>query len=95
MNTLEFLSQLNTTTKEWGLWISRDNVDEHHVGLYSFENDRIPKNFIHVASLEELAHLRQKYILNNASSAKSGEVLGEEWAKTFLSQWHTQWLVCA
>lgn len=43
MNTLEFLSQLNTTTKEWGLWISRDNVDEHHIGLYLFENDRIPK----------------------------------------------------
>jgi hypothetical protein len=95
MNTLEFLTQLNTATKEWGLWISRDNPIEHHIGHYSFEHDCMPRRFIHVGSLEELAHLRQHYILDNTSSVKNEEVLGKEWAENFLSRWQARWLVTA
>lgn len=90
MNTLEFLSQLNDSEKGWGLWVDRENREEHHVGQYAFENDRLPKAFVHVASLESLAHLRQKYILDNNASAKSETVLGQEWAKQFLSEWQPQ-----
>jgi hypothetical protein len=93
MNTLEFLAQLNTSTKEWGLWVNRENLNEHHEGHYSFESDRMPRSFVHVGTLEELAHQRQKYILNNASSVKSEEVLGKEWAESFLSQCQAQWFV--
>jgi hypothetical protein len=93
MNTLEFLAQLNTSTKEWGLWINRNNPKEHHEGHYSFESDGMPRSFVHVGTLEELAHQRQHYILHNASSAKSEEVLGKEWAENFLSQCQSQLLV--
>jgi hypothetical protein len=90
MNTLEFLAQLNDAEKGWGLWVNRDQIDQHHVGQYSFENDHMSKSFIHIGSLDQLAHLRQKYILENTSSAKSEEVLGQEWAEDFLSQWQSQ-----
>jgi hypothetical protein len=93
MNTLEFLAQLNESEKGWGLWINRDKLEEHHVGHYSFDNDRMPKSFVHVASLEELAHSRQKYILGNISSSNNEKVLGQEWAKRFLSEWQAQWSV--
>jgi hypothetical protein len=87
MTALEFLAQLNDAEKEWGLWIDRNNLEEYHVGHYSYEHDRMPKSFLHVGKLEELAHLRQKYILDNVSSVKSDEILGLEWAKSFISQW--------
>jgi hypothetical protein len=90
MNTVEFLAQLNDAEKGLGLWIDRENPIQHHVGQYAFENDRLPKNFVHVASLDHLAHLRQKYILDNTSSSKSEEILGQEWAEQFLSQWQPQ-----
>jgi hypothetical protein len=93
MNTSEFLAQLNVTDKGLGLWISRENLQEHHVGHYAFDNDRIPKSFIHAGSLEELAHLRQKHILNNSVSTTSEWFLGREWADNFLSKWQSQWLV--
>ncbi len=91
MNTKEFLAQLNDAEKGWGLWIDRNQIDHNHVGTYSFENDRLPKSFIHVGSLDQLAHQRQKYILENIDSGKSEEVLGVEWAEGFLSQWQSQW----
>ena len=90
MNTLEFLAQLNDAEKGWGLWVNRDQIDQHHVGQYSFDNDRMPKSFTHIGSLDQLAHLRQKYILENTSLAKSEEVLGKEWAENFLSQWQSR-----
>jgi hypothetical protein len=93
MNTSEFLAQLNVTDRGLGLWISRENLQEHHVGHYAFDNDRIPKFFIHAGSLEELAHLRQKHILNNPSSTTNEWFLGREWADNFLSKWQAQWLV--
>ena len=89
MNTLEFLAQLNDAEKGWGLWVNRDQIEDNRVLQYA-DNDRMPKSFIHLDSLDQLAHLRQKYILENASSAKSEEVLGQEWAEDFLSQWQSQ-----
>jgi hypothetical protein len=90
MNTLEFLSQLNDAEKGWGLWINRENPQDHHVGHYSYETDHLPKSFVHVASLEELAHLRQKYLLSQNSSLFTEEALAQEWAQQFLSQWTPQ-----
>ncbi len=90
MNTLEFLAQLNDAEKGWGLWVDRNRIDQCHVGQYFFENDRLPKSFVHVANLNELAHLRQKYILKNNSSNCSDMLLGQEWAKNYLSQWQIQ-----
>lgn len=90
MNTLEFLAQLNDAEKNWGLWINRDQIDEYHVGQYSYENDRLPKSFVHVGNLDQLAHQRQKYILENTSASQTEEVLGKEWAESFLSQWQAQ-----
>jgi hypothetical protein len=87
MNTLEFLSSLNNATKEWGLWINRDCLSEHHVGHYSFEQDHLAKSFIHVGNLEELAHLRQHYILENLASTNNEEELSRQWAEKFLSEW--------
>lgn len=95
MSTLEFLAQLNTAIKGWGLWISRDDLNAHHIGQYSFENDRLPKNFVYVGNLEDLAHIRQKYILTHLKSPKNEDALGKEWAESFLSQWKAQWLVPA
>ena len=89
MNTLEFLAQLNDAEKGWGLWINRDQIDDNRVLQYA-DNDRMPKSFTHIGSLDQLAHERQKYILENASSAKSETVLGQEWAENFLSQWQSQ-----
>lgn len=85
MDTLEFLAQLNDAEKGWGLWIDRNQLEQYHVGQYSYENDRIPKSFIHVGNLDQLAHLRQQYILANTSPDKSEEILGREWAEQFLS----------
>jgi hypothetical protein len=90
MNTLEFLAQLNDAEKGWGLWVDRSQTDHCHVGQYSFENDRLPKSFVHVADLNYLAHLRQKYILNHTTSNLNETLLGQEWAKSFLSQWQPQ-----
>lgn len=95
MNTLEFLAQLNDAEKGWGLWIDRHNIEQHHVGQYSFENDRLPKSFVHVGNLDYLAHLRQKYILANTTNDKSEKVLGKEWAENFLSQWQNEQAVKA
>lgn len=89
MNTLEFLSQLNDAEKEWGLWVDREETQQYHVGHYCYNNDRLPKGFVHVGSLNDLAHLRQKHILSHASRQKSEEALGREWAESFLSK--TQW----
>lgn len=94
MNTKEFLAQLNDAEKDWGLWINRNNFDEYHVGHYSVENDRFPKSFVHVKNLDELAHLRQKYIIFHASSGKSEDMLGQDWADQFLSQWHGERSEC-
>jgi hypothetical protein len=91
MNTFEFLSQLNEAEKEWGLWVDRQQPDDHHVGHYSYETDHLPESFAHAGSLEELAHQRQKYILENAASNQSEEALGQQWAEGFLSQWQGQW----
>lgn len=90
MNTLEFMAQLNDAEKGWGLWIDRANPEQYHVGQYAFENDRMPKNFVHVASLDRLAHLRQVYIVNNPSTSKSEEMLGREWATQFINEWQSQ-----
>ncbi|MDY6785898.1 MAG: hypothetical protein SW833_25675 [Cyanobacteriota bacterium] len=90
MNTVQFLGQLNDAEKGWGLWVDRNNIEEHHVGQYAFENDRMPKSFAHVASLDNLAHQRQTYIANNSSSGKSEETLGHEWAEQFIAAWKSQ-----
>lgn len=90
MNTVQFLEQLNDAEKGWGLWLDRNNPAEHHVGQYAFENDRMPKNFVHVASLDSLAHQRQTYIMNNSSLEKSEELLGHEWAEQFIAEWQSQ-----
>ena len=91
MKTLEFLAQLNDAEKGWGLWINRENPQDHHVGHYSYETDHLPKSFIHVASLEELAHLRQKYLIAKTSLPLTEEVLAQEWTQEFLSEWTSQW----
>jgi hypothetical protein len=90
MNTLEFLAQLNEAEKEWGLWVDRQQLTDHHVGHYSYETDHLPESFVHVGSLEELAHQRQKYILENNASNQSEEALSRQWAQEFLSQWQAQ-----
>ena len=90
MQTEEFLAKLNNAQKGWGLWVNRQNIHENHVGQYSFENDCLPKNFIHVGSLEKLAHLRQAYLLEKTNEKASEEKLSEEWADVFLSQWQMQ-----
>lgn len=90
MNVEAFLAQLNTADKEWGLWVNRDNSSEYHVGHYAFENDRMPKSFVHVGSLDYLAHLRQQYIKAHWSEQTSKEVLSNEWAENFLNQWQVE-----
>ena len=85
MTTLEFLAQLNDAEKGWGLWLDPKDVEKHHIGQYAFENDLLPKRFIHIASLDKLAHQRQKYILEHISSNSNNERLGREWANDFLS----------
>ncbi len=87
MKTGEFLAQLNTADKGWGLWLNRNNIQECHVGQYFFENDYLPKSFVHVGSLEQLAHQRQKYILNHNQEQTTSEGLGKEWADSLLCQW--------
>ncbi len=87
MHTSKFLAQLNHCEKGWGLWINRENLAENHVGQYAFENDRIPRNFVHAGSLDDLAHLRQTYIRQKSAANLFDDVLGQEWAEQFLSQW--------
>ncbi|ACK71547.1 hypothetical protein PCC7424_3145 [Gloeothece citriformis PCC 7424] len=90
MKTKEFLARLNTATKGWGVWINKNNPDENHVGQYTYENDCLPKSFVYAGSLEELAHLRQQYILNASIASKTDEELGKEWAENFLDGWQIQ-----
>ncbi|AFZ35869.1 hypothetical protein Sta7437_2327 [Stanieria cyanosphaera PCC 7437] len=87
MSIEEFLGQLNTAEKGWGLWVNRNNPHEYHMGQYAFDNDRIPKCFVHVDNLDHLAHLRQQYISSKASNQSNETFLGQEWAEKFLSQW--------
>ncbi|GCA96027.1 MULTISPECIES: hypothetical protein [Microcystis] len=47
MKTLEFLSELKAAPQGWGFWIDRQQIEANHVGQYSFENDRLPKSFVH------------------------------------------------
>lgn len=86
MKTLEFLSTLNTAPKGWGFWLDRQQIDENQIGQYSFENDRLPKSFVHVGSLDELAHLRQQYILGHLDERHNEEELGMEWARQVLAK---------
>lgn len=86
MNTVEFLSQLNDAEKNWGLWVDQKHTENYHVGQYFFENDRLPKSFVHLGTLDELAHSRQKYILNHSSSGIKEELLAKEWAEKLISQ---------
>ncbi|MBP0022241.1 MAG: hypothetical protein J7647_32380 [Cyanobacteria bacterium SBLK] len=88
--SFDFLAQLNDAEKGWGFWIDRNHIEQYHVGQYSFDNDRLPKSFIHVDSLENLAHERQKYIMTHAApslnnSGNNDETLSKDWAKTVLS----------
>jgi hypothetical protein len=89
MSIEEFLGQLNTAEKGWGLWINRNDIHEYHVGQYAFDNDRIPKCFVHVDNLDHLAHLRQQYIQSKASTEIDQALLGQEWAENFLSHWRS------
>jgi hypothetical protein len=86
MKTLEFLSTLNTAPKGWGFWLDRQRIEENHIGQYSFENDRLPKSFIHLGSLAELAHSRQQYILNHLDTRRDDDELGMEWARELLAK---------
>ncbi|MDB9314769.1 hypothetical protein PN462_16770 [Spirulina sp. CS-785/01] len=90
MNTLEFLSQLNDAEKGWGLWVDRNHTEQYHVGQYSFENDQLPKSFIHVGSLDTLAHQRQSYLLHGAASTNEETILSQEWAENVLSELHAK-----
>jgi hypothetical protein len=90
MSIEEFLAQLNVAQKGWGLWVNRDNGRDYHIGQYAFENDRMPKNFIHVDNLDHLAHIRQQYICSKSSEKTNEVLLGKEWAENFLSQWRNQ-----
>ena len=85
MKTLEFLSELNAAPQGWGFWIDRQHIEASHVGQYSFENDRLPKSFVHIGSLAELAHQRQKYILSHLDSNGNVEELAQEWVQTLLA----------
>ena len=87
MTTEEFLARFNIADKGWGLWLNRNNIHEYHLGNYSFENDRLPKSFVHAGSLNDLAHYRQKYLLQKNNIKKSAELLAREWAEQFLLQW--------
>lgn len=88
--SFDFLAQLNDAEKGWGFWIDREHIENYHVGQYSFENDRLPDSFIHIGSLDNLAHDRQEYIMShiapsfNNYSGNNDETLGQEWAKTVL-----------
>ncbi|MGK7924637.1 MAG: hypothetical protein AB4290_05170 [Spirulina sp.] len=88
--SFDFLAQLNDAEKGWGFWIDLNHVEHYHVGQYSFENDRLPKSFIHIDSLDNLAHDRQQYILSHLAPDRNpsdnDEMLGKEWAKTVLSR---------
>ena len=94
MSVEDFLSQLNTAQKNWGLWLNRDNGQDYHVGHYAFEHDQMPKHFIHVDNLDHLAHLRQQYIWSNILEQTNEALLGQRWAENFLDQWRTQNCQC-
>ncbi len=88
MTIEEFLAQLNIAHRGWGLWIDRNDIHQYHIGQYAFQNDRIPKSFIHVDNLDHLAHLRQRYIQSRQDITDNVNHLGWEWAKHFLAQWY-------
>ena len=94
MSVEDFLSQLNTAQKDWGLWLNRDNGQDYHVRHYAFEHDQMPKHFIHVDNLDHLAHLRQQYIWSNILEQTNEALLGQRWAENFLDQWRTQNCQC-
>ena len=90
MTVEEFLTQLNIAQKGWGLWIDRNDIHNYHIGQYAFENDRIPKSFVHVDNLDHLAHLRQQYIQSRQDKDNTSNInhLSREWANKFLAQWY-------
>jgi hypothetical protein len=87
MSIDEFLARLNIAQKGWGLWLNRNNGKDYHVGQYAFENDRLPKEYVHVDNLDHLAHMRQEYIKSHYAEQENEFALGETWARSFLSQW--------
>jgi hypothetical protein len=45
----------------------------------------LPKSFVDIGSLAELAHQRQKYILSHLDSNGNVEELAQEWVQTLLA----------
>ena len=52
---INYLSNLNTSDSQWGLWVNPENVDEYRVGQFIFENGGLDGGWICAGSLDSLS----------------------------------------
>lgn len=57
----EYLSKLNTSDSQWGLWVNPDNFDDFRIGQFCFENGGMIDDFVCAGDLSALSFGFQSY----------------------------------
>lgn len=52
----KYLSQLNTTDSQWGLYVNPRNFDDYRIGQEQFENGGLLDDKVYVGSLESMSY---------------------------------------
>ena len=56
MTTLiDYLTCLNTSDSQWGLWVNPENVDEYRIGQFIFDNGGLDDGWVCVGRLDNLS----------------------------------------
>lgn len=55
MSLREFLSSLNSSESNYGIWVDPDNFDNYRVGSLLHENGGVLDNFLFIGSLDRLS----------------------------------------
>ena len=52
----EYLSQLNSTDSQWGVWVNPENpTEEYRLGQYCFDNGGVADDWVCIGSLDNLS----------------------------------------
>lgn len=56
MTLQEYLSQLNSASIEWGIWVDPKNPDNYRIGQFIHENGGLLDGWVGIGSLESLSY---------------------------------------
>lgn len=79
MTLKEYLSQLNSTQNQYGIWVDPKNSDNYRIGQFIHENGGLIDGWVGIGSLENLSYGSQDldealdYILSSHRGSRNSE----------------------